>query len=60
MAWIACAVPGGGTVYVDMANAISVEPSGDFTKITIAADGGTVRVREKADQLASQARAGLR
>jgi hypothetical protein len=60
MAWIACAVPGGGTVYVDMAHAVLVEPSGDFTKITIGADGGTVHVREKADQLASQARAGLR
>jgi hypothetical protein len=43
-----------------MAHAVLVEPSGDFTKITIGADGGTVHVREKADQLASQARAGLR
>ena len=56
MAWIACAVPGGGTVYLDMAHAIRVEPNGNFTKITFAADGGIVHVREKPDQLASHAR----
>jgi hypothetical protein len=53
MAWIACAVPGGGTVYVDMAHAIRVEPNGNFTKITIGADGGTVHVREKPEGLPS-------
>jgi hypothetical protein len=53
MAWVACAVPGGGTVYVDMAYAVRVEPSGNFIKITFAADGGTVHVREKAEGLPS-------
>ena len=60
MAWIACAVPGGGTVYVDMAQAIYVEPNGNFTKITMGANGGTVHVREKPDQLASHATVKLR
>jgi hypothetical protein len=53
MAWIACAVPGGGTVYVDMAHAIRVEPNGNFTKIIFAADGMAL-VREKGEGMAAE------